>query len=81
MIKIFSSAYLPVDMDTIESAIQSALSAIPNKADAEQWQGEKPWSKAVKSAIVRVGEEFEWLTAANRCKTYEGKEWLYDAYK
>ena len=65
-------------MDTVELAIQSALDAIPGRAMAEQWQGETPWSVAVKSAIVSVGREFGWLTAANGCETEEGKEWLYD---
>ena len=33
---------------------------------------------AVNGAIVSVGREFGWLTAANGCETDEGKEWLYD---
>jgi hypothetical protein len=33
---------------------------------------------AVKTALVGVGREFGWLTAANGCETDEGKEWLYD---
>jgi hypothetical protein len=65
-------------MDTVEFAIQTALQAIPARASAEQWQGETPWSVAVKGAIVSVGREFGWLTAANGCETDEGKEWLYD---
>ena len=66
-------------MDTIESAIQAALQTIPARATDEQWQrGERPWSGAVKDAIVSVGRDFGWLTAANGCETHEGKEWLYD---
>ncbi|MBM9536188.1 hypothetical protein [Desulfobulbus alkaliphilus] len=65
-------------MDTVELAIQSALEAIPERSETEQWQGERPWSVAVKAAIVGVGREFGWLTAANGCETDEGKEWLYD---
>ncbi|MGD9851152.1 MAG: hypothetical protein AB7T38_07785 [Nitrospirales bacterium] len=65
-------------MNTVEYAIQKALQAIPVKAMAEKWQGEKRWSVAVKSAIIGIGREFDCLTASNGCETDEGKEWLYD---
>jgi len=65
-------------MDTVESAIQLALQEIPDRARNEAWQGERPWSIAVKTAIVGVGRHFGWLTAANGCETDEGAEWLYD---
>jgi len=65
-------------MAAVESAIQTGLKKIPAKATAEQWQGDTPWSVAVKAAILGVGRDFDWLTAANGCETDEGKEWLYD---
>lgn len=65
-------------MDCVEQAIQSALEAIPAKAAAAQWQGETPWTIAVKTALVEVGHEFGWLTAASQCESANGREWLYD---
>ncbi len=65
-------------VDSIEAAIQNGLERIPARGAAEQWKGERPWSVAVKTALVAVGRDFGWLTAANGCETDEGKEWLYD---
>jgi hypothetical protein len=65
-------------MDIVELAIQAALKTIPEQSQGEQWQGERPWSLAVKSAIVRVGQEFGWRTAGSRCSSDDGHEWLYD---
>jgi len=65
-------------MDSIEIAIREALQQIPAKATAEQWSGETPWSVEVKTAIVNVGRDFGWRTAANGCESDDKKEWLYD---
>ncbi|WP_028453845.1 hypothetical protein [Chitinilyticum aquatile] len=65
-------------MDYIEVAIKDALEGVPARATAEQWQGESPWTIAVKMVIVKIGRDFGWLTAANGCDSDEGKEWLYD---
>jgi hypothetical protein len=60
--------------DVVESAIQSALQKIPEQAKAEVWVDNKPWGVAVKKAIVEVGENFYWLTAARDVPTWEGHE-------
>jgi hypothetical protein len=65
-------------MDDVELAIRTALENIRAKAKPEKWKIDKFRSKAVKKAIVGIGEQFGWRTAANGCKTDERKEWLYD---
>jgi hypothetical protein len=65
-------------MDSIENAIIEHLEQIPTVANAEGWQGEAPWTRAVKQALVDVGRKYSWLTAANGCDSDDGAEWLYE---
>lgn len=68
-------------MDYIEEKIQKALEAISARAKADNWKGEKPWTKAVKKAIVDVAKGEKWGTAANQCEEAdENREFLYDIF-
>lgn len=58
--------------------IRGAFASIPEKASKERWQGERPWSVAVKTALVEIGRQLGYKTAANGCESDDGKEWLYD---
>ncbi len=57
--------------------IKSELEKMATNAQNNNWS-ETQWTIGVKEAIIKVGGDNKYRTAANQVKSDDGKEWLYD---